>query len=555
MAVPSSRAMVKGAAILTLAAILSKVMGSIYTVFLQNVIGDSGMGLYQMAYPIYATLLIISTAGFPVAVSKFVSEHAAFGDVESARRVYRVSSVLLGVLGMVTAVGLYLFAAQFARISGDPRSVYAIRAIAPALFIVPMVSSLRGYFQGWQQMKPTAISQLIEQLIRVTTILCGAYIAIRLGMGNPIAAAVAAFGAVTGGLAAWGVLAGYALRARKHGRLERASGAHQGSAGKGASHRDHAPREGRRSTRSLVWQLIYYAVPVSLGALVIPIISNVDALTVTNLLKHQGFTQEAATRAFGLLSGRAFKLAMLPATLASSVGAALLPSVSEAHTLRNADGIAERVQTGLRMTALFSIPAAVGLTVLARPIDIMLFRNAAGYHSIQILAIATVFSTLQIALAASLQGIGRVFIPFHSLLLGTAVKIGLNLLLVPRYGIDGAAMATAVSYGLAALYNLMALRRIVSLGSSARDWLLRPLVASGIMGAFTFAVYRQWERIHVILSTRLDATVVTMLGVGIGIVVYLIALLVSGGLTDRELSAVPKVGRPLARTFKRIGIL
>ncbi|KUO96401.1 putative polysaccharide biosynthesis protein [Ferroacidibacillus organovorans] len=553
---PSSRAMVKGAAILTLAAILSKVMGSIYTVFLQNVIGDSGMGLYQMAYPIYATLLIISTAGFPVAVSKFVSEHAAFGDVESARRVYRVSSVLLGVLGMVTAVGLYLFAAQFARISGDPRSVYAIRAIAPALFIVPMVSSLRGYFQGWQQMKPTAISQLIEQLIRVTTILCGAYIAIRLGMGNSTAAAVAAFGAVTGGLAAWGVLAIYAWRARKRGSLERThESAGQRGTSERAAQRGHASREGRKSTRSLVWQLIYYAVPVSLGALVIPIISNVDALTVTNLLKHQGFTQEAATRAFGLLSGRAFKLAMLPATLASSVGAALLPSVSEAHTLRNESGTAERVQTGLRMTALFSIPAAVGLTVLARPIDIMLFRNAAGYHSIQILAVATVFSTLQIALAASLQGIGRVFIPFQSLLLGTAVKIGLNLLLVPHYGIDGAAMATAASYGVAALYNLLALRRVISLGSSSRDWLLRPLVASGIMGAFTFAVYRQWERIHVILSTRLDATVVTMLGVGVGIAVYLIALLVSGGLTDRELSAVPKVGRPLVRTFKRIGIL
>lgn len=535
----------RGAIVLALATIISKLFGSVYTIILQNMIGDGGMGLYNMAYPVYSTLLIISTAGFPVAVSKFVSEYVAIGDLSTASRIYRVSLVLLTIVGLLCAVTLYVAAPFFAQISGDERSVWAIRAIAPALLIVPAMSSMRGYFQGWQMMEPTAISQVFEQLVRVATILVAAYMALRMGLGESMAAAGAAFGAVTGGLAGMLAMGWFFWRYRQPKQRARMT----------ARGFDRPLREERLSTRAITKKLLYYAVPVSLGALVIPIISNVDALTVTNLLKDGGLSQMAATRDFGILSGRAFKLMMFPAALASSIGVALMPSVSAAYALRDHLDTAARALMGLRLTLLFALPAAIGLCLLARPIDIALFRDSAGFHSIQILGFATLFSTLQIALAASLQGVGAVYLPLRSLLIGTAAKIGLNWVLIPRLGIDGAALATVGSYMLACGLNFVALVQLLPMRISWRDLVLKPLSATFIMGAFTFAMYTQWQRsVPVSWDPRLSAVLITLAAVAVAACIYAVALVMTGTLSETEVASLPRVGERLARLLRRMGL-
>lgn len=541
----SSRTFLRGALILGVAAIVSKLLGSVYTVLLQNLIGDRGMGLYQMAYPIYATLLIISTAGFPVAVSKYVSEYTALGDVGTARRIYRVSLALLAVIGFICAVGLYFGAGFFARLSGDQNAVYAIQAIAPALFIVPAMSSMRGYFQGWQMMNPTAVSQVVEQLVRVVTILVGAYAVVHLGFGDSSAAAAAAFGAVSGGIAGIAAMGYYFWRYRDPHHLA--------AVARVIPH-ERLGRE-RLSSAAILKRLLYYAIPVSLGALVIPLTSNVDALTVTNLLKHQGISQAMATSDFGLLAGRAFKLMMLPAALASSIGTALMPSVSQAHALRDARDTSARILLGLRVAVLFSLPAAAGLFILGRPIDIALFRNAAGYHSIQILGLATFFSSVQIALAASLQGLGKVYVPLRSLVIGTALKVALNFILVPRYGIDGAAVATSVSYAVAAALNLASVAKLMRMKMTLANHLVKSALATFVMGAVTFAVYNQWQRMAFGLPSRISAASVTVLTVAVGGFVYCFMLVLVGALGEQELIVVPKVGPLLARTFRKLGLL
>lgn len=499
------------------------------------------MGLYNMAYPIYSSLLLISTAGFPVAVSKFVSEYVALGDLRTSQRIYRVSLVLLACIGFAGALTLYALAPAFAQLSGDPRAVWAIRAIAPALFVVPALSAMRGYFQGWQMMEPTGISQVVEQLVRVGTILVAASLALRWGFGAPIAAAGAAFGAVTGALAGLLVMLYFFWRQRRRG-LNQAAPGHE-RADTGAVTLSYA---------QIMRKLLYYAVPVSLGALVIPVMSNVDAFTVTNLLKQGGLSQILATRDYGILSGRAFKLMMFPAALASSIGVALMPAVSEAHSLRHAEDTSARALMGLRMTLLFALPASVGLWLLARPIDVALFRDAAGYHSIQILGLATLFSTVQIALAASLQGLGAVYLPLRSLVFGVIAKVLLNFVLVPRFGIDGAAAATVGSYALAATLNFIALQRLLGLRTPWRMLLLKPLLATFVMSAFTFSLYVQWQRWHVPVPARLGAAIVTVICVAVAGVIYLLALLGAGGLMEGEVEAVPRIGRPLAGILRRL---
>lgn len=516
------------------AAVVSKLLGSVYTIALQNIIGDHGMGLFQMAYPIYATLLAVATAGFPVAISKIVSERVAVGDARGARQTLGMALVLLCLGGVLAFIVLFGWAPTWARMAGDPLAVWPIRAIAPALLIVPVMSVLRGYFQGYQWMDPTAASQVLEQAVRVATILGLAFWLTAHGFGQSIAAAGAAFGAVTGALA--GLLLLWFFWKRRHPYVE---------------HQD----ELRTSSWVLARQLIYYAFPISLGALVVPLMNNIDVVTVVNLLKSAGEPQHFATTQFGLLSGRAAKLMMLPTTLAAGIGIAAMPAVSEAFTLGLRKLVRERVDMAVRLTVLLSLPATVGLILLAQPVDIALFKNADGIHTIQILAAATLFASVQTTLAAVLQGAGWVYLPVINLLVASLVKVFGNLLWVPRDGIHGAAAATVISYVTAMVLNVAAVRRCLRLSIDWARWVVRPGLATLIMGSVVFGAQRQWERWAGLQGSRLDVSFGLVCIVAIGMGVYLLALLATESMDEAELFAIPKVGPQLVSWCSKIGLL
>lgn len=517
------------------AAILSKLLGSIYTIVLQNVIGDHGMGLFQMAYPIYATLLAVATAGFPVAISKLVSERLALGDPQAAKGVFQIAMSLLSVLGIATFCVLFFGAGAWANIAGDKEAAMAIQAIAPALLVVPVMSAIRGYFQGYQWMEPTAASQVVEQLVRVATILGVSMWLVHAGYSRQWAAAGAAFGAVTGAVA--GLILLLFFFARQHpAAVTRQEGV-------------------KLSNRQIVVQLLYYAFPISLGALVVPLMNNVDVVTVVNLLKHSGVNQQAATTDFGLLSGRAFKLMMLPTTLAAGIGIAVMPAVSEAFTLGFRRLVSNRVDLAIRLTMMLALPAAAGLALLARPIDVALFTDGRGAVTIQIMAIATVFASLQTTAAAVLQGAGWMYLPVVNLSIAAMVKLVANLALVPALGIRGAAYATVVSYFTAMVLNFYALVHRMHEPIRWGEWVVKPLIATFIMTSVTFAGFRQWLLWGGATSSRLDSAAATLILVGVGVLVYVLALLATGAIAKDEVAAVPKVGTSLVSWLTRIGLL
>ncbi|SFU99783.1 putative polysaccharide biosynthesis protein [Alicyclobacillus macrosporangiidus] len=533
---PPQRGFVHGAMLLAGAAMVAKLLGSVYTIVLQNVIGDSGMGLFQMAYPIYATLLAIATAGFPVAVSKLVSEQLARGEDAEVRHTLRVAGWMLTGAGVVTFAILFLGADLWAKVAGDARAAWAIRAIAPALLLVPVMSALRGYFQGFQWMYPTAVSQVVEQFVRVATILVMAVWLMRQGYGEAAAAAGAAFGAVTGAFAGL-LLLGYYWVTR-HPET-------------GADHR--LRRAGARPGAAR--RLLYYALPISLGALVVPLMNNVDVVTVVNLLKQSGEPQATATAEFGLLTGRAFKLMMLPTTLASSIGIAVMPAVSEAFTLGFRRLMEDRVDQAVRLTLLLSLPAAVGLALLARPVDLALFKDTAGSDVIQVMAFATVFASLQTTLAAVLQGAGWVYLPVLHLLAGSACKVAGNLAWVAGSGIRGAALATVLGYAVATLLNLWAVRRYLGVRIDWLNWAVRPGLATFVMGGFVFAMSRQWMMWGGLSQPREWVAVAAAAMVLGGGLIYFLALAACGALSRAELEAVPKVGPRLAAWCSKLGLL
>lgn len=528
------RSFVQGALLLAGATMLSKILGSIYTIVLQNVIGDHGMGLFQMAYPVYSTLLAVATAGFPVAISKLVSEELAIGDYQSAKQVLNLSAIFLSLAGIACFAVLFFGAPMWAQWAGDPSATMAIRAISPALLFVPMLSALRGYFQGYQWMEPTAFSQVMEQLIRVVTIIGLAIWLTHRGFPASVSAAGAAFGAVTGAMAGLVAIA-YYWKKKPHLQMEMRQRTHR--------------------TKYLLGRLLYYAFPISLGALVVPLMNNVDVMTVVNLLKSAGENQHLATTEFGLLSGRAAKLMMLPTTLAAGIGIAVMPALSEAFTLGYRRLVSNRIDLSIRMTVLLALPSMIGLMVVARPINFALFHNGDGTRTIQILALAILFASAQTTLAAILQGGGWVYLPVLNLLLACTVKLFANLWLVPRYGIDGAAWATDLSYFVAASLNVWAMSKKMKEKLHWGRWLLKPMIATFILFATVFSLEKQWIALGGMDLGRLFAALATLVIIGIGMLVYLFALLASGCLTADEVLSMPKVGPKLVLWFSKLGLL
>ncbi|MCL6444786.1 MAG: polysaccharide biosynthesis C-terminal domain-containing protein, partial [Alicyclobacillus sp.] len=355
-----------------------------------------------------------------------------------------------------------------------------------------------------------------------------------LGYSTPVAAAGAAFGAVTG------AAAGLLWLLRCWGSRPRPA----------AAKRADAP-----GWLAMSRQLVYYAFPISLGALVVPLMNNVDVVTVVNLLKGAGEGQLAATTDFGLLTGRAFKLMMFPTTLASGIGIAVMPAVSEAFTLGFRKLMSDRIDMAIRLTILLSLPAAMGLALLAEPVDIALFKDAAGAPTIEIMAIATVFASLQMTIAAVLQGSGWVYLPVLNLLAAGMVKLACNLLLVPTYGIRGAAAATVISYLTATVLNMVSMARCLGERMRWRNWVLKPTIATFIMSAAVFAAERQWLAMGGLDWARVWVALACCAICGIGVAVYLAALLAAGGLSAKELESVPRFGPQLVVWCSRIGLL
>ena len=364
----SRKTFMKGAVILGAAGVIVKILGAFFRIPLGNIIGDTGMGYYQTAYPVYVLLLAISTAGIPTAIARLVSEQTAEGNHREAFRVFRLSFGLLAAIGMAGFLILLLGAPFFAGFSSK-RAVYAIRAISPALLLISMMAAFRGYFQGLQDMMPTAVSQVAEQFFRVVSGL--ALAVLLLPRGIEYAAAGASFGAVAGGLS--GLLVILVIYFRRRSSVLDAV-------------RSTPAENPREDARSIIKKIVVIAVPITVGVSVMPVMNMIDLLLVPGRLTVAGFSPEEANRLYGQLSGFAASLINLPQVLTQSIALSLVPAIAAAHQVKDRKTVKQNTETGLRMAMIVGFPCATGMLALAEP-DAAAFpraerkRGQRGRHS------------------------------------------------------------------------------------------------------------------------------------------------------------------------------
>jgi stage V sporulation protein B len=508
----------KGALILTVAGFLVKILGAIYRIPLALLIKDEGMGLYQMAYPIYLILLSISTAGLPTAISKMVSEDVALGRFKNAYRIFIVSLAVLALVGLVLTLVLLAGAEQLAvKVYQNPKAFYPIISIAPAIFFVSVMSCFRGFFQGLQDMTPSAVSQVVEQIGRVVAVFILADLL--LPRGVEYAAAGAAFGPVVGAVAGLIVLI-LVYYNRKRSLLER-------------MHLDAG--RGLESSIHIIYRLFFFAIPITLGGLISPFMNMADAAIVSSRLQEAGFSVKRATELFGQLTGMAAPLINLPVVVTTALSASLVPAISEAMALKNRQMVAARAETGMRMSVIFGLPAAVGMYVLAEPITMLLYKNAEAGVSLEILSWGVVFLALTQTTTGILQGIGKTMIPVKNMLIGAVIKVFINYFLtgVPHINIKGAAFGTVIGYLIPSLLNSAAVAHWTDLVMDLNYMVLKPVFAAGLMGAGVSLAHGK------LMALGLTQNKATTLAIALGALIYTLVLLLIGGLKKNDLELLP----------------
>jgi stage V sporulation protein B len=533
----SGKNFLKGAAVLGAAGLIVKIIGAIYRIPLTNLIGTEGIGYYQPAYQVYNLLLVISLAGFPTAIARLVSEKYALGNPEGAHQIYKVSMKVILAISVVSTLFVWLFAQQISDALGYPGTYYSLLALAPALFIVPIMSVYRGYFQGMQNMVPTALSQVIEQLVRFAV---GLYLAYALSTTSlQKAAGGASFGASAGGIAGFILVLGMYIKSRD-------------------KINDNIKKSGNNSledTKKVVKRLLYIAIPITIGASIVPLMGLIDAKLVSLRLLQINYTVTEVTDLYGQLSGTAQTFINFPQVFSIAIAMSLVPSIVEAHTKRDLETLNQTANLGIRTSFIIGIPSAFGLFILSEPI-IALFYPALGTDKHQsvgqllaILAISVIFLTLVQSLTAILQAVDKQRIPVKNLAVGALVKIVLTYILVgiPTFNVQGAALSTIAAYMTAALLNYVDINKHTEIKVSIIKVAMRPLLASIIMGAAVYFTYRLGLDILGMKKGALAA-------IFVGIAVYVIALPISGTITKEDMTLLPK-GQKLYSLMKKFKLM
>lgn len=521
-----------GAFILSAAAIISKLLGTLQKIPLQNLGGDAVFGIYNTVYPLYTLLITVAMLGLPAAVSKFVAEAGVGERKDAGRQILLRSAVLTGLSGVIMGAFTYAGAPYIASWVGNSHIIPALRSASWGLLFIPVMSALRGYFQGLHNMLPTAVSQIVEQTVRVAVMIT---LLLYLSSGNAGAETIAAgamIGSVGGGAAGLFIMLLYWQRHRNRS-LNKAA--------------DKSP--GGITTR----RLLSYGVPVMLGTLAIPLIGLVDVFTLPRLLSAGGNEADAMVQ-FGIYN-RGLPLVQIVTMLATTLSVVFIPALAEANYRGDTDLVETRSRLSLQWFWLLGLAASVGLAVLAEPINVALYGNAAGTSTMTWIAFTAAGGTVSIISAAVLQGLGQVRAPALHLLAAALLKAALNLLLVPQLGITGAAIAGVAAHLFAAALNVLLLRRKAHLRLRLADVLAKPaLLVAGLGLAAAAASWGAGAALAAagLAGGRAASLAQSLLGVTAGCAVFAVGAVALRLLSEDELRGLPGIGPSLAKLMKKL---
>ncbi len=535
--------------ILAVASIISRIIGLLYRIPLKSIIGDIGNDYYGTAMEIYSILLLISSYSLPVAVSKLVSARMAKGQRKNAYRIFKGALVFALISGSAACLIVYFGAGVITTyIVNTPLSIFALKVLAPTLLIVAVLGVVRGFFQGMGTMMPSAISQLIEQIINAVVSVWSAYMlfqyGIRIGavLGNP-ATYAEAYGAAGGTLGTGvGALAAlfFTILVFIMYRIVFIKQVKSDHSGKTESY-------GR-----IFSVLIMTILPVLLSTTIYNITSFLDTSVFKQIAEYQGYKALDYSAMWGIYVGEYKVLVNVPIAIASAVAASSVPSLSTAFSAKDIREVKRKVAYSIRFIMVIAIPCAVGMAVLASPILQLLFQDSREMpeRMMQIGAVSIVFYSLSTLSNGILQGINRMNVPVKNAVVTLVLHMGVLVALMYFFDMNIYAVVwanTFFSFFMCVL-NAMAIRKYLRYRQEIPRTFIIPCICAAAMGGAVYGIY--WL-IMKFLNINALATFVSIL---IGVLVYGMLLLLLRGLRERELRSFP-MGHLIIKIAKKLHLM
>jgi len=494
----NKQSLIKGSIILGIAGILTRFLGLFFRWPLIMLIGDEGIGYYQMSYPLYM-FFIAMASGVPVAISKMISEKNATNDIYGSFEVMKESAILMTIIGTGTTLVLFFFAKQIILfLKWDPKAYYSLIGISFAPIVISFVTIFRGFFQGLQNMTPSAISQIIEQMGRV---IFGVGLAIfLLPRGIEYSAGGAAFGATAGAILGGSYLYSNYKKIKKHYKVKKV-----------------------KSNPEILNTILRIAIPISLGTTVGSIMNLIDSILVPQKLLEAGFTNTQSTILYAQLTGKASVIINIPLTLSMAICTSLIPIIAEVFILKRQKELKSKIEISMKMATVIAIPCTFGLFFLAEPVMKFIFPGRfEGIEILKYLSLAIPFIIITQTTTAILQGTGNYMKPVINLLIGCIIKIILTWILVPMGGFNiyGAVIASFSAYTVVSILNMITMKFTLRIKLNLYEILIKPVYASTIMILFVIISY------NIIYKNTTSNGISCLTSIVLGMIVYIILIMV-----------------------------
>ena len=515
-----------GAALLALATAIVKVIGALYKIPLNSVVGETGFGYFNTAYDIYSVLLMISTAGLPVAMSRMIAEASNLGNFRRVKQIYRTSRAIFLTLGLAGSLLMTVFCHQLAEFQNQPDAWAAIGCLGPAVFLICLMSTFRGFFQGQSNMIPTSVSQVLEAVVKLIVGLGAAILFLRFTQSIPLAAGGAILGVTTSCL----ISALYLYFCFRK------------------SYKD-LPDTGEETESFLqtAKKLLAIAIPITIGSAGLQVLIMLESKVYMGRMLSVGFTQAESDSLKGIYN-MAQTIFNMPCAFFVPITVSIIPAITGHLTLKNHRAVRETEESAARLTGLISLPCTIGLCVLSKPIIGLIGgytdeKLTLAAQLLSLISFSVFFDAIVQVTNAIMQAHGHPSLPVVNMFIGGAVKLVIVYILCGNrdIGILGAPIGASACYLSIGILNLITMRRVNEQKPAITINLLRPLPAALLMGLAVFGAWKGLE--YVGITSRLILCAVPVL---VGVAVYLVAAVKLKAFTREDCLLLPK-GETIAK--------
>ena len=510
--------LVKSTLILSIATLIIRVLGSIFKIPLQNIAGDEVLGIFSLVYPVYLIALNLSVAGIPVAISKLISEANVMQDRLEVGRIYRTSQVLTLLFGMTMFIVIVSFSEPISSLLGGQSVRLSLVIVSTTLLLAPYMAVYRGYFQGFENMNPTAVSQVIEQFIRIVLILIIAVFLVKQNYSEEIISGGIMVSSFIGALTSFVYLR--RLYSKSSIKIEK----------------NHSLSLADFLTTSK--KILSISIPICIGAIAMSLNNVVDSFTIPTSLIWFGASEGEVHYLYGIFS-RGLALVQIATVFSSSIVLPLIPAISKSIIDRDFLKVRSTVKRTHYYTHLLSWPIALGMAALTLPINFALFKDFQGSDVLAVISISTVFTSYSLIGTGILQGINKAGLAARIIISSVLLKIVLNMLLVSWFGLVGAALSTLIVYIFVFILNTYYIWKITHF--TIWDKRIFSIFISSIIMGLVIGIPLLY--IDIMDLGRVLTFCYILLSITIGAVVYFMLIYLTKGVDKEELSKFPFIKR------------